>query len=47
MKQVDISKQNQVNEFVADVEKEFGKVDILVNNTGIHPLQVLLFRFKF
>ena len=38
MKQVDISKQNQVNEFVADVEKEFGKVDILVNNAGIHPL---------
>ena len=37
-KVVDISKEEEVGAFVKDVEKEFGKIEILVNNAGIHPL---------
>lgn len=36
---VDVSKQEQVNNFVANTEKKFNKVDILVCNAGIHPLK--------
>ena len=35
---VDIAKKPLVDAFVADVEKEFGGLQILVNNAGIHPL---------
>ncbi|MDR1933239.1 MAG: SDR family oxidoreductase, partial [Spirochaetales bacterium] len=38
VKVVDISKKALVDAFVADVEKEFGSLQILVNNAGIHPL---------
>jgi len=37
-KAVDISKEEEVKAFVKDVEKEFGKIEIMVNNAGIHPL---------
>ncbi len=37
-KAVDISKEQEVIAFVKDVEKEFGKIEIMVNNAGIHPL---------
>ncbi len=35
---LDITKQAEVEAFVAEVEKEFGGIQILVNNAGIHPL---------
>ena len=31
----DVTNEEQVNKFVADVEKEVGSIDILVNNAGI------------
>lgn len=31
----DVTNEEQVNKFVADVEKEIGSIDILVNNAGI------------
>ena len=31
----DVTKEDQVNAFVADVKAKFGSVDILVNNAGI------------
>ena len=31
----DVTNEEQVNQFVADVEKEVGSIDILVNNAGI------------
>ncbi len=31
----DVTKEDQVQKFVADVEKEVGSIDILVNNAGI------------
>ncbi len=31
----DVTSEEQVNQFVADVEKEVGSIDILVNNAGI------------
>ena len=31
----DVTNEEQVNKFVADVEKEVGPIDILVNNAGI------------
>jgi len=37
-KVVDIAKEIEVNAFVADVERTFGSIQILVNNAGIHPL---------
>jgi 3-oxoacyl-[acyl-carrier protein] reductase len=37
-KVVDIAKEAEVNAFVADVERTFGSIQILVNNAGIHPL---------
>ena len=37
-KAVDIAKKPLIDAFVAEVEKEFGAVQILVNNAGIHPL---------
>jgi 3-oxoacyl-[acyl-carrier protein] reductase len=30
--QVDVSKEDQVNEFIAKTAKEFGRIDVLVNN---------------
>ena len=38
IKVVDIAKKALIDAFVADVEKEFGSIQILVNNAGIHPL---------
>ncbi len=35
---VDVSNEEQVQRFVARVEQEAGRVDILVNNAAIHPL---------
>jgi 3-oxoacyl-[acyl-carrier protein] reductase len=35
---VDVSSEEQVTRFVARVEREAGRVDILVNNAAIHPL---------
>lgn len=35
---LDISKQADVEVFVGEVEKEFGGIQIIVNNAGIHPL---------
>ncbi|GAB4221556.1 MAG: SDR family NAD(P)-dependent oxidoreductase [Spirochaetales bacterium] len=37
-KVVDIAKEDEVNAFVAEVERTFGSIQILVNNAGIHPL---------
>ncbi len=37
-KVLDIAKQADVQAFVAEVEKKFGGVQIMVNNAGIHPL---------
>ncbi|MCX7786079.1 MAG: SDR family oxidoreductase [Spirochaetes bacterium] len=37
-KVVDIAKEGEVNTFVAEVERTFGSIQILVNNAGIHPL---------
>lgn len=31
----DVRDQNQVNAFVAEVEKHFGQIDVLVNNAGV------------
>ncbi len=33
----DVSDEAAVNEFVAKVKKEYGKIDVLVNNAGIYP----------
>ncbi|WP_020610976.1 SDR family NAD(P)-dependent oxidoreductase [Sediminispirochaeta bajacaliforniensis] len=38
-RKVDISKQEEVENFVKEAETEFGRIDILVNNAGIHPLK--------
>jgi NAD(P)-dependent dehydrogenase (short-subunit alcohol dehydrogenase family) len=38
---VDVSAEEQVTRFVARVEKECGRVDVLVNNAGIHPLHMI------
>lgn len=35
---VDVSSEEQVKRFVARVEREAGRVDVLVNNAAIHPL---------
>lgn len=32
--ELDVTKENEVNEVVADVIEKFGKIDILVNNSG-------------
>lgn len=40
--QVDVSKKNQVEEVIATVLKDFGKVDVLVNNAGITRDQLLM-----
>ncbi|HOV37596.1 MAG TPA: SDR family NAD(P)-dependent oxidoreductase, partial [Spirochaetales bacterium] len=37
-KVVDIAKEDEVHAFVAEVEKTFGSIQIMVNNAGIHPL---------
>ena len=37
-KVVDIAKEDEVHTFVAEVEKTFGSIQIMVNNAGIHPL---------
>jgi 3-oxoacyl-[acyl-carrier protein] reductase len=37
-RRVDVSEEDQVNGFVQQVEKEFRRIDILVNNAAIHPL---------
>jgi NAD(P)-dependent dehydrogenase (short-subunit alcohol dehydrogenase family) len=36
---VDITDEKAVQNFVKEVEAGFGKVDIMVNNAGIHPLK--------
>lgn len=36
---VDITDESAVKAFVAEVESGFGKIDIMVNNAGIHPLK--------
>ncbi|MGI5174346.1 SDR family oxidoreductase [Treponema sp. OMZ 840] len=41
MQKVDISNEAQVNQFVSDVERQLGKIDILVNNAAIHPLHAI------
>ena len=33
--QADISKEDQVNDFINQVVKEFGTLDIMVNNAGV------------
>ena len=38
---VDVSNEEQVKRFVARVEREAGRVDILVNNAAIHPLHMI------
>ena len=35
---VDVSNEAEVNIFVNEVERQFGRIDILVNNAAIHPL---------
>ncbi len=35
---VDISRQDQVRDFVRNAERDLGKVDVLVNTAAIHPL---------
>ena len=37
-RRVDVTQEDQVNSFVQQVEKEFARIDILVNNAAIHPL---------
>ena len=36
---VDITDEAAVKSFVNEVETDFGKIDVLVNNAGIHPLK--------
>ncbi len=38
---VDVSSEEQVRRFVARVEREAGRVDVLVNNAAIHPLHMI------
>jgi NAD(P)-dependent dehydrogenase (short-subunit alcohol dehydrogenase family) len=38
----DISKENQVNNLINKVVKEFGTVDIMVNNAGVSAHEILL-----
>jgi len=33
----DVSQKDQVAQMVSDIEKDFGKIDILINNAGISP----------
>lgn len=35
---VDVSNEAEVNSFVKEVERQLGRIDILVNNAAIHPL---------
>jgi 3-oxoacyl-[acyl-carrier protein] reductase len=39
--QVDVSREPEVEAFVARVVKETGRLDILVNNAAIHPLKMI------
>jgi len=36
---LDITDEQKVKDFTARVERELGKIDIVVNNAGIHPLK--------
>ena len=40
-KKFNVSSSSDVNDFFGEVETEFGKVDILVNNSGIRKDQIL------
>jgi 3-oxoacyl-[acyl-carrier protein] reductase len=37
-RRVDVSHEQEVNAFVKEVQKTFGRIDILINNAAIHPL---------
>lgn len=39
---VDVTKENQVNDMVDDVAKEFGSIDIMVNNVGFNSIKTFL-----
>jgi len=38
---LDITDEQKVKDFTARVERELGKIDIVVNNAGIHPLKAI------
>lgn len=42
LKKVDVSNYEQVEKYVAEIIKEFGKIDVLVNNAGITKDNLLI-----
>ncbi len=40
-RRVDLSRAQEISDFVREVEERFARIDILVNNAGIHPLHAI------